>query len=132
MFQEIRHVLGSAAGGGSDGTPPDDSVTSLDMCVGSDTLVAGHASGRVLLWVITNHTDRDLHQCSMLTSDVLLLGVWCSVLAFGAVFSLRRNFAETLLIHCVCAKKRAKLAKIILFAFRKVFATILLPGKLYW
>ena len=50
MFQEIRHVLGSAAGGGSDGTPPDDSVTSLDMCVGSDTLVAGHASGRVLLW----------------------------------------------------------------------------------
>lgn len=48
--QEIRHVLGSAGGTSLDGAPPDDAVTSLDMCVGSDTLVAGHASGRVLLW----------------------------------------------------------------------------------
>ncbi|CAN0482820.1 unnamed protein product, partial [Ectocarpus sp. 8 AP-2014] len=49
-FQEIRHVLGSAAGGGADGAPADDPVTSLDMFVGSDYLVAGHGSGRVLLW----------------------------------------------------------------------------------
>ncbi|CAM9755293.1 unnamed protein product, partial [Scytosiphon promiscuus] len=49
-FQEIRHVLGSAGAGGVDGTPGDDPVTSLDMFVGSDYLVAGHGSGRVLLW----------------------------------------------------------------------------------
>eukprot|EP00903_Cladosiphon_okamuranus_P007783 g7532.t1 len=49
-FQEIRHVLGSAGGGGADGTPVDDPVTSLDMFVGSDYLVAGHGSGQVFLW----------------------------------------------------------------------------------
>lgn len=49
-MQEIRHVLGSAARGGADGVPVDDPVTSLDMCVGCDCLVAGHGSGRVLLW----------------------------------------------------------------------------------
>eukprot|EP00752_Nemacystus_decipiens_P007971 g7124.t1 len=49
-FQEIRHVLGSAGGGGADGAPADDPVTSLDMFVGSDYLVAGHGSGQVFLW----------------------------------------------------------------------------------
>lgn len=43
-------MLGSAGGGGADSVPADDTVTSLDMCVGSDCLVAGHVSGRVLLW----------------------------------------------------------------------------------
>lgn len=43
-------MLGSAGGGGADGAPADDPVTSLDMCVGSDCLVAGHGSGRLLLW----------------------------------------------------------------------------------
>lgn len=43
-------MLGSAGGGGADGAPADDPVTSLDMFVGSDYLVAGHGSGRVLLW----------------------------------------------------------------------------------
>lgn len=49
-LQEIRHVLGSAGGGGADGVPADDPVTSLDMCVASDCLLAGHGSGRILLW----------------------------------------------------------------------------------
>lgn len=49
-LQEIRHVLGSAGGGGADGAPADDPVTSLDMFVGSDYLVAGHGSGQVFLW----------------------------------------------------------------------------------
>ncbi len=43
-------MLGSAGGSGADGIPADDPVTSLDMFVGSDWLVAGHGSGRVLLW----------------------------------------------------------------------------------
>lgn len=49
-LQEIRHVLGSAGGGGADGVPADDPVTSLDMCISSDCLLAGHGSGRILLW----------------------------------------------------------------------------------
>lgn len=43
-------MLGSAGGGGADGGPADDPVTSLDMFVGSDYLVAGHGSGQVFLW----------------------------------------------------------------------------------
>lgn len=43
-------MLGSAGGGGADGVPADDPVTSLDMCVASDCLLAGHGSGRILLW----------------------------------------------------------------------------------
>ena len=43
-------MLGSAGGGGADGAPADDPVTSLDMCVASDCLLAGHGSGRILLW----------------------------------------------------------------------------------
>lgn len=43
-------MLGSAGGGGADEPPADDPVTSLDMFVGSDYLVAGHGSGQVFLW----------------------------------------------------------------------------------
>ena len=57
-FQEIRHVLGSAGGSGADGGPADDPVTSLDMFVGSDYLVAGHGSGQVFLWDYLRYTSR--------------------------------------------------------------------------
>lgn len=43
-------MLGSAGGSAADGAPADDPVTSLDMFVGSDYLVAGHGSGQVFLW----------------------------------------------------------------------------------
>lgn len=43
-------MLGSTGRREADDIPADDAVTSLDMCVGCDCLVAGHASGRVLLW----------------------------------------------------------------------------------
>lgn len=55
-FQEIRHVLGSAGGASADGAPADDPVTSLDMFVGSDYLVAGHGSGQVFLWDYLRYT----------------------------------------------------------------------------
>lgn len=72
-------MLGSAGGGGADGAPPDDPVTSLDMFVGSDYLVAGHGSGRVLLWdylrywrVFCEESEAlDAHRCHHITGKIV-------------------------------------------------------------
>lgn len=65
-------MLGSAGGGGADGVPADDAVTSLDMCVGSDCLVAGHGSGRILLWDYLRYGE-----------DVFVIPRYCAVMLYA-------------------------------------------------